>query len=335
MGAVKEEVRNALREVPGFQGPNGFDINRYRMALADLQKLAHEIDMHQFREECVGLAGSLFTAFVAVATDAAESEHRDVPWLLMHQLAWQLNNIDKSYNEAYGILRSLLSLKAPTPSEQLAIEQDMTQPDGRQGDRSRAIYEVTQVVGAIESLPHTVSVAAVADARGISVASDGRLLVTANAGMANPWVILFNETTPYWEYMYHYRYGHVGARVVESKATPGTYFATLVSSDTDPDYRFDIAIPPDVRNEMTGLQGSDSSSSEPYWIEVDAPTAARINPGDQVSASSTGQVIDVQGTTIYTDVDIFDGSPGDRYFSALRLAGRPGSDAAKREFRDG
>jgi len=29
MGSVKEEVRNALREVPGFQGPNGFDINRY------------------------------------------------------------------------------------------------------------------------------------------------------------------------------------------------------------------------------------------------------------------------------------------------------------------
>lgn len=35
MGAVKEEVRNALREVPGFQGPNGFDINRYRLVLAE------------------------------------------------------------------------------------------------------------------------------------------------------------------------------------------------------------------------------------------------------------------------------------------------------------
>ncbi|KAF1081411.1 MAG: hypothetical protein GQF41_2217 [Candidatus Rifleibacterium amylolyticum] len=96
----------------------------YRMALADLQKLAHEIDMRQFREECVGLAGSLFAAFVAVAAGAAESEHRDVPWLLMHQLAWQLNNVDKSYNEAYGILRSLLSLKSPAPGEQLAVELD-------------------------------------------------------------------------------------------------------------------------------------------------------------------------------------------------------------------
>lgn len=230
-------------------------------------------------------------------------------------------------------IRTLIGEYTAT-GEQFSVTQDMAQPDGRQGDRSRAIYEVTQVIGTIESLPRTVSVTAVADARGISVAGDGRLLVTANAGMANPWVVLFNETTPYREYMYHYRYGHVGARVVESKATPGTYFATLVSSDTEPDYRFDIAIPPDVRNEIGSFQGSDSSSSEPYWIEVDASTAARINAGDQVSASSTGQVIDVQGTTIYTDVDIFDGSPGDRYFSALRLAGRPGSDAAKRELQD-
>lgn len=95
-----------------------------RMALADMQKLAHEIDMRQFREECPGLAGSLFAAFVAIATETAESEHRDVPWLLMHQLAWQLNNVNKSYNEAYGIIRSLLSLKAPSPSELLAVELD-------------------------------------------------------------------------------------------------------------------------------------------------------------------------------------------------------------------
>jgi len=33
--AGKEEVRATLREAPGFQGANGFDINRYRMVLAD------------------------------------------------------------------------------------------------------------------------------------------------------------------------------------------------------------------------------------------------------------------------------------------------------------
>jgi len=33
--AGKEEVRAVLREAPGFQGANGFDLNRYRMVLAD------------------------------------------------------------------------------------------------------------------------------------------------------------------------------------------------------------------------------------------------------------------------------------------------------------
>jgi len=32
--ASAEEVRNALREAPAFQGPNGFDINRYRYIIA-------------------------------------------------------------------------------------------------------------------------------------------------------------------------------------------------------------------------------------------------------------------------------------------------------------
>lgn len=35
LSSSKEEVRNMLREIPGFQGANGFDINRYRTILAD------------------------------------------------------------------------------------------------------------------------------------------------------------------------------------------------------------------------------------------------------------------------------------------------------------
>ena len=35
MSSAKEEVRTMLREVPGFQGANGFDINRYRTILAE------------------------------------------------------------------------------------------------------------------------------------------------------------------------------------------------------------------------------------------------------------------------------------------------------------
>ena len=35
MASGKEEIRSTLREVPGFQGANGFDINRYRSVLAE------------------------------------------------------------------------------------------------------------------------------------------------------------------------------------------------------------------------------------------------------------------------------------------------------------
>ncbi len=35
MSSSKEEVRASLREIPGFQSANGFDINRYRMILAE------------------------------------------------------------------------------------------------------------------------------------------------------------------------------------------------------------------------------------------------------------------------------------------------------------
>ncbi len=96
----------------------------YRMALADLQKLSTEIDMQQFREGCVGLAGGLFSAFVKAAADTSNTDHKDVPWMLMHQLAWQLNNANKAYNQAYGILRTLLSLKTMAPGDRIGAEMD-------------------------------------------------------------------------------------------------------------------------------------------------------------------------------------------------------------------
>lgn len=98
--------------------------DRYRMALADTTRLIHDIELRQFREGCTGLAGELFSTFVAAAHDATVREYPDTPWELMHQLSWHLNNSVKAYNQAYGILRSLLSLKDPTPGDRLAEELD-------------------------------------------------------------------------------------------------------------------------------------------------------------------------------------------------------------------
>ncbi|MBU1109218.1 MAG: hypothetical protein KKB51_21245, partial [Candidatus Riflebacteria bacterium] len=94
----------------------------FRMALADSERLVHDIEMRQFREGCVGLAADLFTAFYAVATEKAETVYRDIPWKLLHQLAWHLNNVSKKYNEAYGILKTILSLTTLSPTTALTVE---------------------------------------------------------------------------------------------------------------------------------------------------------------------------------------------------------------------
>lgn len=106
---------------PGSENMQKFE-DCYRMALADLQRFSHDIEMRLFREGCIGLAGELFTTFSVVAIESADSEHHAIPWKLMHQLAWHLNKAVKDYNQAYGILRSILSLKTAAPPGELVAE---------------------------------------------------------------------------------------------------------------------------------------------------------------------------------------------------------------------
>lgn len=99
----------------------------FRMAVADSERFIHDIELHMFKEGSVGLAGNLFTAFVATAVRAAGSARHDVPWKLMHQLAWLLNNSYRAYNQAYGIMRCILSvgIAAPTPALAAELEHSM------------------------------------------------------------------------------------------------------------------------------------------------------------------------------------------------------------------
>ncbi|EKD81502.1 MAG: hypothetical protein ACD_39C01779G0002, partial [uncultured bacterium] len=99
----------------------------FRMAVADYERFIHDIELHMFKEDSVGLAGNLFTAFVAAAVRAAGSARHDVPWKLMHQLAWLLNNTYRAYNQAYGIMRCILSvgIAAPTPAFAAELEHSM------------------------------------------------------------------------------------------------------------------------------------------------------------------------------------------------------------------
>lgn len=217
------------------------------------------------------------------------------------------------------------------------VEDDMAAQDSFGGYRFRATYEVTKVTGDTESLPELVQVTGVDRTRGVSTAADGKLLVAANAGIANPWCQLFDGTTPYRELFYHFRFGHTGNRVVESKVTDGKYYATLHSSDTVPDYRFDLVEPPtgqqqgyDVRYEIGGFHAVDWSTSAPYWIRCQNETQAeRYLPGDQLSGDAgAARITTTSGDMLYVAGPVCSGSS---WVTGLRLAGAPGSSASQRE----
>ena len=57
------------------------------------------------------------------------------------------------------------------------------------------------------------------------------------AGIANPFAVVFDGTTPAEELFYHYRFGHTARKVVQSNVDPKRFYVTLASSDTRPDYR--------------------------------------------------------------------------------------------------
>ncbi|HAE39442.1 MAG TPA: hypothetical protein DCG57_12505 [Candidatus Riflebacteria bacterium] len=99
----------------------------FRMAIADSERFIHDIELNMFKEDSIGLAGNLFTTFVAAAVRATGSARHDVPWKLMHQLCWLLNNTFKAYNQAYGIVRCILSagIVAPTPAFKVELEHSM------------------------------------------------------------------------------------------------------------------------------------------------------------------------------------------------------------------
>lgn len=224
---------------------------------------------------------------------------------------------------------------------ELRIFQQMGERDGYTANRFRAVYEVTAVRDGAESLPRAIQLCGLTNAYGIAALADGKLLVTTNSGIANPFAALFDGTTPTQELFYHYRFGHTAMKAVQSRVTPGKYFITLLRSDTRPEYRFDIAVPPregwygyDVRtdlHEFSGAVSADSPQSvELHEVSRDGP----LNPGDEIeSPDGEVKVIAVDGNRVELERPAF--KPGSEVrFNASRLAGRPGSRAEFRELMD-
>jgi hypothetical protein len=224
------------------------------------------------------------------------------------------------------------------------ISQDMAEPDSHGKGRFRAIYEVTRLTDAGESLPQRISICGLKNALGVTALKDGQLIVATNAGIANPFAVLFDGTIPDEEFFYHYRFGHTASKIVPSILYPERFYVALTNSDTkEQDYRFDIAVPDlgrggyDVRNDLGGFDCLSYSGVGPQTLILKDPARAELlNPGDAINISETDSVriTSVKGTTVVTDRPVFKpGSEGLR-FEAVRLPGAPGDRLEFRELKN-
>jgi DNA-binding beta-propeller fold protein YncE len=221
------------------------------------------------------------------------------------------------------------------------ITQDMAEADGYQANRFRAIYEITRLTGNSESLPRRISVCGLKNGKGVSAMNDGRLVVATNAGIANPFAVIFDGTTPAEEFFYHYRFGHTARKVVQSVADPKRFYVTLASSDTRPDYRFDVAVPNptgayDVRNEMYDFFCKSVSGTDRQTLVLsDDRKAAELNPGDSIEVGdNTVRIIEKNGTTLIVDGRVFPEGARELRFNAQSTAGMVGDRAEMRELRN-
>lgn len=216
--------------------------------------------------------------------------------------------------------------------------QDMATVDGYGGARFRAIYEVTHLAGGKESLPRRLSVCGLKNGKGVSAMDDGRLVVATNAGIANPFAVIFDGTSPSEEFFYHYRFGHTAKKIIQSAQDPKRFYAILTGSDTKPPYGFDIAVPNatgayEVRSELNDLRCSSFSGTTPQTLTLaDAKMADRLNPGDSIYVGDNSvRITDKKGLVLTVDGRVFANGATDLGFTADRTAGYPGSRAEMRE----
>jgi hypothetical protein len=216
--------------------------------------------------------------------------------------------------------------------------QDMAEADGHSAGRFRAIYEVTRLADGKESLPRRISVCGLKNGKGVSAMNDGRLVVATNAGIANPFAVIFDGTTPAEEFFYHYRFGHTARKVVQSLKDPKRFYVTLTGSDTKPAYGFDIAVPNatgayEVRSEMNDFSCSSFTGSTTQTLTLaDQKMADRLNPGDSIYVGDKYvRIIAKDGLALTTDGRVFADGATNLTFTADRTAGSPGSRAEMRE----
>ena len=84
-------------------------------------------------------------------------------------------------------------------------------------DPGRALYEITSISGSTESLPAQLALQMSTTMVGVSDLGAGKLLVANKPGNNKPtFLSIFAGTMPVREYVYHYRFEHIGGKAVAS-----------------------------------------------------------------------------------------------------------------------
>ncbi len=135
--------------------------------------------------------------------------------------------------------------------------------------RTRAVYYVTESFEGRESLPSRAVAISAANLRGVADAGDGQLLVTLNAGTADPFAARFRGAQPAAEWLRRERPSYTPLKVAPSRLQPDRYYATLLRTGAADDARqFDViasdgsGVSGGVSGSVAGLPGSDAAKRE-------------------------------------------------------------------------
>jgi len=217
-------------------------------------------------------------------------------------------------------------------------------------DPGRALYEITSISGSTESRPAQLAMQQTLDMAGVTDLGGGKLLV-ANKPVWNTatFLSLFQATTPYREYVYHYRWQHRGFKAVPSALAADRLYVSRYDSDgaNDPygDHLMDL-YQMVTTYPWTQAAGPQSLSDTPFVdTNADSVTAttltktgadfitAGVNVGDHLNIQGLDRdITGVTATTITASAGGFNPS-GDSHFSVYLNAGRPGTNFTARQLQ--
>lgn len=218
---------------------------------------------------------------------------------------------------------------------------DLAGPDSWGRGRTRATFEVTSVApDGTETLPRTVTAAAVQNALSLSPFAQDRFAVASTPGEGEPFAMTLRNPSLGLdrELLASPFPAHAARRIVRSAAKPSRLFVTLRASGEEPPVALEIldASPGGAfeRKYDLGQANAKRGSAKEFRVR-DARQLGELNVGDVVTWNTkSARVASIQRECVFLDAPIFDMDVDMVTVRMTRAAGRLGDNAAARELRE-